>query len=70
VIVDLPEPNSDGELDEEELVEWITEVCSCVFSSAFNYLTEDKMTYEQTKVFCSEGILKNIFLLTKKYHLT
>jgi hypothetical protein len=53
VIVDLPEPNSDGELDEDELAEWTTEVCSSVFSSAFNYLTEDKMTYEQTKVFCS-----------------
>jgi len=28
------------------------------------------MNYEQAKIFCSEGILRNIVLLTKKYRLT
>ena len=28
------------------------------------------MSYEYTKIFCSEGILRNIVLLTKKFELT
>lgn len=28
------------------------------------------MSYEHTKIFCSEGILRNIVLLTNKFKLT
>lgn len=48
----------------------MTDVCSNVFSSAFHSLSKDNMTYEHTKTFCSEGILKNILLLTRRYHLS
>lgn len=70
VIIDLPETEDDGEIDDDTLKEWLTDVCSNVFSSAFNSLSKDNMTYEHSKVFCSEGILKNILLLTKKYRLS
>jgi hypothetical protein len=41
-----------------------------VFSSAFHSLSKDAMTYDHTKIFCSEGILKNILILTKRFRLT
>lgn len=49
---------------------WITDVCSSVFSSAFHSLSQDKMSYEHAKIFCSEGILRNIVLLTNRFQLT
>jgi hypothetical protein len=48
---------------------WITDVCNNVFSSAFHLLSNETMNYEYTKIFCSEGILRNIMLLTNKYRL-
>ena len=53
----------------EELKRWISEVCTKVVSSAFNLLISDKLSYEQAKVCCSEGILRNIVLLVQKYQL-
>lgn len=47
----------------------MTDVCKNVFSSAFHSLSKDEMSYEHTKIFCSEGILRNIVLLTKKFRL-
>jgi hypothetical protein len=44
-------------------------VCNNVFSSAFHSLSNETMSYEYTKIFCSEGILRNVMLLTNKYHL-
>lgn len=49
---------------------WITEVCNKVISSSFNLLSTDALSYEQTKVACSEGILRNIVLLIEKYSIT
>lgn len=69
VLVELPESEMEGELEDDVLREWITDVCSQVFSSAFHSLSKDSMSYEHTKIFCSEGILRNIVLLTKKYRL-
>lgn len=53
----------------DELKRWISEVCTKVVSSAFNLLISDKLSYEQAKVCCSEGILRNIVLLVQKYQL-
>lgn len=39
-------------------------------SGAFNLLLSDQLSYDQAKVFCSEGILRNIVLLVEKYQLT
>lgn len=67
MVVDLPEENG---TDDESLKDWITEVCNNVLSSAFNSFTSDRMTYEQTKIFCSQEILKNIYSLSKEWKLT
>ena len=69
VLLELPDVSQEEEMDDEVLTEWITEVCSNVFSSAFNSLSQDLMSYEQSKIFCSEGILKNIVQLTRRYRL-
>jgi hypothetical protein len=60
----------EGELEDETLKYWITDVCNSVFSSAFHSLSKDAMSYEHTKIFCSEGILRNIVMLTSRYRLT
>jgi hypothetical protein len=70
VMIDIPEQEYEEDLDDETLKEWVTDVCNNVFSSAFHSLSKDDMTYEYAKIFCSEGILKNIVHLTKKYHLS
>jgi hypothetical protein len=70
VLIDLPETEDEGELDDDTLKEWLTDVCNNVFSSAFHSLSKDNMTYEHTKIFCSEGILKNILMLTKRHRLS
>jgi hypothetical protein len=41
-----------------------------VFSSAFYYYEKQEMNFEQTKIFCSENIFKNIAALNEKYHLS
>lgn len=41
-----------------------------VVSIAFNYYSNDELTYEQAKVYCSQNILSNIAALVAKYHLT
>ncbi len=45
-------------------------MCNKVVSCAFNLLSTDLLNYEQTKVSCSEGILRNIVLLVEKYRLS
>jgi hypothetical protein len=40
-----------------------------VVSSAFNLLLNDSLSYEQAKVSCSEGILRNVVLLVHRYQL-
>ena len=57
------------ELDDDTMKEWVTEVVSCVFSSAFNAISHDEMSEQHAKCFCSENILKNILFLTKRYRL-
>ena len=49
---------------------WVTEMWITVFSSSFHYYLTDQMTFEQTKVFCSESVLRNLLRLTQKYKLT
>lgn len=39
-------------------------------SCAFNMLSSDQLSYEQAKISCSEGILRNVVLLTEKYELS
>jgi len=39
-------------------------------SNAFNLFISEKLTYDQAKVSCSEGILRNLVLLAQKYELT
>lgn len=62
VKVELPEHSK--EIPDDDLRAWVTDVCSKVFSVAFNFYIKDELNYSQAKVFCSEGILKNIVLLT------
>lgn len=45
VIVDLPDSEIDGELNDDILKEWVTDVCNNVFSSAFHSLSKDEMSY-------------------------
>lgn len=70
VIVDLPDYDESEELPNDALKIWITEVCNKVISSAFNLMSTDQLSYEQTKVCCSEGILRNIVILIKKHRLS
>lgn len=55
--------------DIETLKGWVTEVCVKVVSSSFCLLSTDALNYEQTKINCSEGILRNMVLLFEAYHL-
>lgn len=72
-LIDLPEADNidsrEPEISDDTLCEWLTEVCSKVFSVAFNFYVKDELNYKQAKVFCSEGILRNVVLLTKKFKL-
>lgn len=41
-----------------------------VCSTAFNYFSRGELSYEQTKVFCSENIFKNVVLLSQQHRLS
>lgn len=69
-MVNLPDYDESEELPDDVLKMWITEVCNKVISCAFNLMSTDQLSYEQTKICCSEGILRNIVLLVKKYILS
>ena len=49
------------------LKQWIAETSKTVFSSAFYYFSKGEMSFEQTKIFCSENIVKNIVTLDKQH---
>ena len=71
VLIELPEIDEKDEDFFYAVKTWISEVCTKVVSSAFNLLLSDKLSGDQAKVSCSEGILRNIVLLVQKYpHLT
>jgi hypothetical protein len=48
---------------------WVTSIVRTTCSSAFNYFFKKEMSYEQTKIYCSENIFKNIVVLSSKYTL-
>lgn len=68
--IPVPPRQSDAPISNRALENWITEVCSKVFSTAFNYYAGEKMTYEQVRIFCSEGIVKNVLRMTEVHGLT
>jgi hypothetical protein len=40
-----------------------------VFSTAFHYFERGNMSYDQTKIYCSENLISNIIRLNETYHL-
>jgi hypothetical protein len=70
VIIDLPQSSGDGRVPESELKSWISEVVKATFSSAFNSYSRNEMTFEQTKIYCSENVFKNIARLSTQYRLS
>lgn len=54
----------------ETLKKWIEKMINDIVSIAFNYYSNDELTYEQAKVYCSQNILSNIAAFVAKYHLT
>ncbi len=57
---------SEGKLNSDELEAWIGKVCRDVMSSAYYYYLTEQMDYDQTKVYCCQGILKNISQFVSK----
>lgn len=52
-----------------DLKQWITNLCTEVLSAAFHYFEQGKMSYDQTKIYCSENIICNIIRLNESLHL-
>ena len=48
----------------------MTDVCIATFSTSFHYYLTEQLTFEQTKVFCSENILRNMLQFTERFRLT
>jgi hypothetical protein len=48
---------------------WMTDVVKTVCSSAFGSFSKKEMNFEQTKIYCSENIFKNMVILSSKYSL-
>jgi hypothetical protein len=48
----------------------MSSVVKTVCSSAFNSFFKKEMNFEQTKIYCSENIFKNIVVLGSKYTLS
>jgi len=67
VTVELPENVHD--LKRGGLEKFITELCKKVWSIAFNYFSKGELTTENTKIYASEQILKNLVHLCSKFSL-
>ena len=67
--VHLPLPES-VTASKEEQEKWMTDVCIATFSTSFHYYLTEQLTFEQTKVFCSENILRNMLQFTERFRLT
>lgn len=65
VIVNLPQELSHGALER-----FMTKLCGEVWSKAFHYYSTNQMSFENTKIYCSQQILKNLARLSEKYPLT
>ena len=61
VLVDLPVGS--GRISKEDLEQFVTDLCKKVWSIAFNVFSKDELTYENTKIFASEQILRNLMRL-------
>jgi hypothetical protein len=69
VLIPLPEITN-NKIPPGALKTWVTSVVKTTCSSAFNYFFKKEMNYEQTKIYCSENIFKNIVVLSSKYTLS
>jgi hypothetical protein len=69
VLIPIPEI-IDNKISTGELKAWTTSVVRTICSSAFNYFFKKEMNYEQTKIYCSENIYKNIVVLSSRYTLS
>lgn len=70
VNIPLPIINSNKKIDVNILKKWISDVVKTVASSAFNAYLKGEMSFTQTKIFCSENILKNIVNFSRSFSLT
>lgn len=69
VYISPPRINKNERIDDKMLKKWISDVVKTVASSAFNAYSKGEMTFSQTKIFCSENILKNIVNFSSSYLL-
>ena len=67
--MELPRIES-GKVNPVELRTWISEMIKKIYSVGFNFFSRNQMTYEQTIVYCSENVFKNLVRVNKKYYLT
>ena len=57
-------------MSESDLKRWVSGMVVEVYSAAFHSYVKGDMRFEQSKIYCSENIFKNLVRLNQCYQFT
>ena len=56
-------------LSKEGLEKYLTSLCTVVWSKGFQFYSTNQLSFENTKVYCSQQMLQNLIKLSEAYKL-